>query len=355
MPYTWFLALEQPYAEKLFLDDKYLASFGYLPEAKNAANPDGLPIGFTKNPNKRGEMWAGLTCAACHTGQFTYKGKTVRVDGGSMLSDLMAFQSAIVSALKATVAEHTKFERFARRVLGDKHTADAVKELRARVKAQLVVMADWEARNRPNTPLGFGHFDAVNILVNATTATAQGEASNYRPPQAGVSYPSIWLTPQYDWLLYNAAIQNQLSRGLGEVIAVFGEVSVTQTKDGKLKYETSADLKLLDELYKHNYYLKPPVWPEDVLGKLDPEKVKRGAEVYAREGCAKCHAEKAPYPQGPPNAAGDTFIKINRTPPSTSFGGPRRRASWRRNSRAPRSRIRTRSRPRSCSSRRSAR
>src|SRR5262249_53139082 len=63
-----------------------------------------------------------------------------------------------------------------------------------------------------------------------------------------------------------------------------------------------------------NYALKPPAWPEDVLGKLDADKVKRGKEIYAREGCAKCHAEKAPYPKSEPNAAGDTFIKINRTP-----------------------------------------
>src|SRR4051812_30214814 len=71
MPYAWFLALEQPYSEKLILDDKYISSFGYLPEAKSPSNPDGLPIGFTKNPNKLGEMWMGLSCAACHAGQFT--------------------------------------------------------------------------------------------------------------------------------------------------------------------------------------------------------------------------------------------------------------------------------------------
>jgi hypothetical protein len=189
-----------------------------------------------------------------------------------------------------------------------------MKQLAARVRAQLVVMADWEARNRPSTPLGFGHFDAVHTLVNATTATAQGEASNYRPPQSGVSYPSIWLTPQYDWMLYNASIQNQLSRGLGEVIAVFGEVKASKAADGTLKYDCSADLKLLDQLYTFNYALKPPAWPEDVLGKLDAAKVNRGAEVYAREGCGKCHAEKPPYPRTAANAAGDTFIKINRVP-----------------------------------------
>lgn len=314
MPYDWFLALEQPFSESLFRDDKHMESFRYLPEAKNSANPDALPVGFTKGISKNGEPWVGLTCAACHTGQFTYRGKTVRVDGGSTLADLMSFHSELVLALQTTVGQPAKFDRFARRVLGEKSAPAQLKELSTRARQHLVKMTDWEARNRPSTPLGFGHFDAVNILINATTAVSQGEASNYRPPQAGVSYPSIWLTPQYDWMLYNAAIQNQLARGLGEVLAVFGEVKVSQDAAGKLKYGSSADLKLLDELYTHNYHLKPPAWPEEVLGKLDPAKVKRGAEVYAREGCAMCHADKPPYPMTAPNAAGDTFLKINRTP-----------------------------------------
>src|SRR5262245_26925308 len=92
MPYAWFLALEQPYSEALFRDDKYIESFRYLPDAKNAVNPDALPVGFTKGIAKDGEPWMGLTCAACHTTQLTYQGKTVRVDGGSTLGDLSGFQ-----------------------------------------------------------------------------------------------------------------------------------------------------------------------------------------------------------------------------------------------------------------------
>jgi hypothetical protein len=314
MPYTWFLALEQPYSEALFRDDKYIESFRYLPEAKNPVNPDALPVGFTKGIARDGEPWIGLTCAACHTTQLTYRGKTVRVDGGSTLGDLSGFQSALVSALKATLAQPAKFERFAGRVLGDKPTPDQVKAFAARVRKHVTTMADWEAHNRTSVPLGFGHMDAVNTLLNSAAAAAQGEASNFRVPQAGVGVPSIWLTPEYDWMLYHAGIQNQLARGLGEVIVVFGDLKVTKAADGKLKYDCSADLKLLDELYTTNYSLKPPAWPEEVLGKLDAARAKRGAEVYAREGCAKCHAEKAPYPRTAPNAAGDTFIKINRVP-----------------------------------------
>jgi hypothetical protein len=314
MPYSWFMALEQPYSENLFRDDRHIESLRFIPEGKNQHNPDALPIGFAKGLAKNGEAWIGLTCAACHTTQLTYSGKTLRVDGGSTLADLMGFQSKLVSSLKATVAQPAKFERFTTRVLGDKLSSEQVAEFSARVRQQLTAMADWEARNRTATPVGFGHFDAVNVLLNAAAATAQNEPANYRVPQAGVSTPSLWLTPEYDAMLYHAAIQNQLARGLGEVIVVFGDLKVTKKTDGKLKYDCSAELKLLDELYRNNYLLKPPVWPEEVLGKLDAAKVKRGEEVYIREGCATCHANKAPYPRTTPNAAGDTFIKINRVP-----------------------------------------
>ena len=172
IPYSWFLALEEPYAETLFRDDKYIESFRFLPEAKNAVNPDALPVGFAKGKAKDGEAWIGLTCAACHTTQLTHRGKTLRVDGGSTLADLTRFQSTLVSALKATVAQPAKFDRFSKRVLGDKPTPEQAKTFNTRVRQQLTTMADWEARNRPSTTLGFGHFDAVNLLINAADVFA---------------------------------------------------------------------------------------------------------------------------------------------------------------------------------------
>src|SRR5207249_3726224 len=55
-------------------------------------------------------------------------------------------------------------------------------------------------------------------------------------------------------------------------------------------------------------------WPEDVFGKIDGEKAKRGAEVYRREGCAKCHAEKPPYPETAANKYGKRFVLVNKVP-----------------------------------------
>jgi hypothetical protein len=53
MPYSWFMAIERPDSEALFVYDK-LARFGYLPpypsRMLDERNPDGLPIGFVLDP-----------------------------------------------------------------------------------------------------------------------------------------------------------------------------------------------------------------------------------------------------------------------------------------------------------------
>src|SRR3954447_22958282 len=64
MPYAWFLALEEPWTDKLFRNDAHIESFRYNPMPAGKANPDGLPIGFTKGRGKDGADWFGLTCAA---------------------------------------------------------------------------------------------------------------------------------------------------------------------------------------------------------------------------------------------------------------------------------------------------
>src|ERR671912_2607275 len=67
LPYTWMLALEEPDNDQPFLNPSHLERLGYLTEgAPSALNPDGLPIGFVKDPSPASEQpWLGLTCAAC--------------------------------------------------------------------------------------------------------------------------------------------------------------------------------------------------------------------------------------------------------------------------------------------------
>ncbi|MFT5322995.1 MAG: hypothetical protein ACI8P0_000840 [Planctomycetaceae bacterium] len=261
----------------MFRDDDYLASFKFLPNAPNEHNPDGLPVGFVGEDSKAKERWMGLTCAACHTTQFDYRGKSVRVDGGTTLTDMIAFQQALVDAVRATVKQDDKFCRFGWRVLGPHATAEQFEELRAELKDALAELADWAAHSRPANATGFGTRDAVNVLMNQVNAKALDEPSNNRVPHVPVSYPSIWNSDEMDKLLWNALVHNLTLRQIGEVIIVFGRAKVTVTDKG-LSVKSSADLPGLQSIYDTIGTLEPPRWPEDIMGKLDSAKLELGAK-----------------------------------------------------------------------------
>ena len=133
MPLSWFLSLERPETAEPFLSDG-LRRFGYLPNPRGPLNPYGLPVGFTidsiqsggppqecpTGPSSAGRpvYWVGMTCAACHTGQVSYKGITKLIDGGPTGADLLALIQQINLALQATLKDEAKFARFADKVSG---------------------------------------------------------------------------------------------------------------------------------------------------------------------------------------------------------------------------------------------
>ena len=102
------MALEQPTIPWLifnkvddFSETAYLDRYGFIPDTI-IPGKKALPIGFAqggpmldptgapwKNPRTKRDMTGvGLTCAACHTGSFTYKDTAVVIDGGPALTDL---------------------------------------------------------------------------------------------------------------------------------------------------------------------------------------------------------------------------------------------------------------------------
>ena len=122
MPYEWFLALEKPVIPWLvftdagpFNDPAYLDRYGFIPDTIIPGKKE-MPIGFAKggpmldpsgapwrNPSSKQDMnGIGLTCAACHTGRFTYKDTAVVIDGGPALTDLFKLKQGMGVALLYT-------------------------------------------------------------------------------------------------------------------------------------------------------------------------------------------------------------------------------------------------------------
>jgi hypothetical protein len=303
VPYSWFLALEQPGTAALFRDPAHLARLGFLTQKANPFNPDGLPVGFVKDPRRDDEKvdWFGFTCAACHTAEIHHNSTAFRIDGAPGQGDLDSFLTALTAALKATLDDPAKFERFAGKVLGAEPTARNRAELRDQLETIHRARREYDAINRPPHSYGFARLDAFGRIVNSLIVSGvnSGDASQAKAPDAPVSYPFLWDAPHHDYVQWNASARNRLAgspelaglgRNVGQVIGVFGEVRVSEPHTATVLtgYKSSVrvpDLIRLEQLVRK---LQSPRWPDE-FPPIDEGKRKAGEALFVQY-CQKCHA-----------------------------------------------------------------
>ena len=297
MPYGWFLALEQPGNSELFRADSHIDQLGYLPARPGPGswNPDGLPVGFVKSTGQTdGQPWLGLTCAACHTSQVNYGGVGLRIDGGPSMADFNRFFAELVAAQAATLADEAKFQRFAGRVLGAEATAAQRDELKQALSRQAANDHSRLTLNTPTHAPGPARLDAFGNIFNQVLVVALDEPGNGRPPDAPVSYPFLWDTPQHDRVQWNGSAPNgpfglgELTRNVGEVLGVFGELHIDQCDPDHCRYPSNVDVVELGKLEGWLRMLWSPKWNPQYLPALDGARIQRGALLYAQQ-CAACH------------------------------------------------------------------
>ncbi|MEY8263365.1 MAG: di-heme-cytochrome C peroxidase [Bermanella sp.] len=129
----------------------------------------------------------------------------------------------------------------------------------------------------------------------------------FNEPSAPVSYPFLWDIAQSDHVQWNGIADNSglgpLGRNTGEVIGVFGILdwqakepgfslsSLLTNQDHKKKkvdFKSSIDLTNLERIEHHLASLESPLWPENILGKIDHAKAKQGRKIYGQY-CQSCH------------------------------------------------------------------
>ncbi len=289
IPYDWFLAVEQAESEDAFRSDANINRYRYLTNvATSYYNPDGLPVGMTRYEDPAGEAWVGFTCAACHTAQIEYNGSKMRIDGAPALADHTGFHDGLIASLDKTGTEDAKFDRFAAKVLGEASDDAARSTLRDRVVELTAELKSWQARSHSPVAYGNARVDAFGIILNEVSGTALGLPENYRAPDAPVSYPFLWDTPQHDFVQWNGIARNgvlgSLGRNVGEVLGVFGRVKVKKSRFG---YPSSANTRNLRDMEDHIKQLYSPKWPE-VLPPVDAQMAAAG-EVHYNKYCSGCH------------------------------------------------------------------
>lgn len=349
LPYKWMLALEQPKptlfrAAPRFADPEYLARFGFLPDGPSPYNPDGLPVGFAKDDVHDPETGVplqvvGLTCSACHTGQLEYRGKGVRIDGGTASVDLAAFQTELGYALAFTDKLPFRFDRFAERVLGGNATSDERHALREQLRSFLKVgLAEAQAAEDGNfyaAAGGFGRTDALGRIGNYVFGT-ELSPKNLVVANGPVKFPPLWQTSWFARVQYNDSIQQPMVRNIGEALGVRARVNLV---DPAKLYNNTVNVKNLwlmeQQLAGTSAFhgLAPPKWPADVFGQLDATKVQEGAKLY-QQRCQRCHlppVDSAAIQDSrywEPGLAGRRFLKLNLIPLDEIGTDPREAEDW---------------------------
>ncbi|UVM60014.1 cytochrome c [Pseudomonas sp. B21-010] len=313
--YDWFTALELPFSQQRFASPEYLARFGFLvdPAQKaSSANPGNLPVGFARHQNPGStEQFLDITCAACHTGELRFKGQAIRIDGGSAQHVLPSsvptlrggsFGQALVASLASTYYNPWKFERFARQVLGKDYDARH-EELRKAFKVSLdtFLRVAWNDTHRGLYPTeeGPGRTDAFGRIANASFGDAISP-QNYRVANAPVDYPQLWDIWTFDWVQWNGSAQQPMARNVGEALGVGATLNFFDAQgkplQGDARYPSSVRVRDLNKIEETLQLLKPPVWPEALLGPIDKPLAAKGRALFT-ENCTGCHVPKVV--QGP--------------------------------------------------------
>ncbi len=323
--YSWFVNLEMPLSTQRFADPDHMRKYRFLVDpAPSPANPDQLPIGFARHFDPRiGEDVLDITCAACHTGEIhvTKDGRTraIRIDGGQAMhafTDMSrgGFAPVLAASLIGTTANPWKFDRFAQKVLGEGYPAgkpQLKQALRATIKAMLASGQNNPLRDLYPVHEGFGRTDALGRIGN----TAFGDhltAANYQAGDAPVSYPYLWNIWKFDWVQYNGSVAQPLARNVGEALGVGAIAPLRSAMNAPLpaneRYRSSVDIAGLTRIEHALQMLRPPRWPEDLLGRIDHEKAARGEKLF-KDRCQECHGPniseparaRAMAPLKPPN------------------------------------------------------
>ena len=313
IPLPWVLALTQKGSAEPFLTDANIAKFRFIPDSKHKFNEYGLPVGFAVTPipsvDDPSKMipWVGWSCAACHTGQIVANGKTVQIDGAPSMQHNAAFVRAMLESLGETISDDKKLEAFAKTALGipapgPQHKEGLKKKVLELIDKITLKPAIVQARTKCGDPAmkrkyadpnfaptpnwGFGRLDAIGRASN--TVFAPMHPCNLDTADGQVSIPKIWNAWKYNWVQWNAFVENPLARNLAQALALGADPK-------------TVDLTALGRLEDQVQALQPPHW-EDVFGPVESKLAEEGKALYHKgrpdrlvKGglCAHCHVPES--------------------------------------------------------------
>jgi cytochrome c553 len=323
IPYDWFVAL-------MDTDNELEKTFEHTGILRNEVRKDRLSVGLSEpKTSTPSSSSTGMNCAFCHTTEFTYQNKKIRIEGGPSLQDNQQFLNVLMMRLNGlispdlpTVLKQIKeqnpperFKAFAARVLQQRKegmSTETLTKLAMDVATHTRTLLSRGGRDISPARWGPGRFDALGRGGN--TVFSPLNPDNLRPANAPVSIPPLWGVWEYDWVQWAGSIQHPLARNVAQVIGVNAGLFAWAQKpplgplDEDYKFRSSIDFESLKKLEHLARELQPPQWPKE-FPRIDGNLAARGKDLYhgnkakgIPNRCAHCHVAtpvKDPGPHGP--------------------------------------------------------
>jgi len=299
VPAAWLLALDAADGRGKFMNIDNLRRLGFIVDsvATDEGNPHRWPVGFSVSDPKTssGIPFAGINCAACHTGQIEYKGTAIRINGGQGMIDFSSFLGGMFGALLATDNDPARRTKFFADAIKAGYPADGME---GDFRATIAGIRATPPAPGPTTVASFGRNDALNGLASRVFGIELKVPANQKARNAPVSFPYLWDIWRLSWVQYNGFQPGWLPQGrnVGEVLGVFGKLNLVDPTSGApnpepLRWQTSLQLGNLIWMEETLRGLRAPTWPTEIFGPIDQAKADRGRELF-KTHCVQCHGIK---------------------------------------------------------------
>jgi hypothetical protein len=371
MPYDFFMVLEKKGSSEPFRSNENMNRYRYLPQKATSSNPDALPVGFVKDTYKGNDyvgltcaachtgqinykgkgiridggpagadmetFMADIVRAMKETreneevqnrfvknvlARGTYKTEAdVKADLDKYTQRLASYITINYSTTHYGYARLDAFGRIYNRVLEHIVTVKELKELLSDpwiMKNATISEEELDsiAGNTDRVLSGEQRDQIVHNLLAVLTRNRTlegleplGKLRNklFNPPNAPVSYPFLWDTPQHDYVQWNGLTENSglkaIARNAGEAIGVFGTLDWTERKGFSLpafitgqglfgrhiSYDSSVNVLNLRRIEARLLSLQSPQWPQNILPPFDMSRLEKGKSLFNRH-CVSCHS-----------------------------------------------------------------
>jgi hypothetical protein len=222
-----------------------------------------------------------------------YSGKLLRIDGGGGYGDFEEFLREMLGRIKEIASPENETSAALKFLVQSGRQEECYATHRDYVR-------EWGAPLRPF----FGRLDGIGRGANNAFGFVRPERlignpnlpencsaflhdlrdqveptiklRERNPGNAPVRIPAIWNAPRYDYVQFNHSIHQPMARNVTQALGV---------------YTTTANVRVVDNLpwlEDRLRELRPPAWPETVLGRIDGRKAAAGRVIFD-SACKDCH------------------------------------------------------------------